>query len=235
MLFRFFLAATISLAFCLPCVGQEIPFGAIVESAFAAELDSIGELIELQVDDGQIGLFRRWNLKIDRENVNETAESRLEAEIQRQVNRGMPEKHARRIAEMKAEERAERDAFGGMETEKNAAYAASKFMSRLHSNLGGGGTSSGGGGGSKRWQFRGGDYTMAMRIEGEYMQMKLSDDSLSGFEFQLVESPQDGVFLFRYSTFDTIVNFVQRKEKACLSYATGEEAKVLCLVIMLAS
>jgi len=224
MLPRFLLAATISVVFCLPCVGQEIPFGAIVESPFAAELDSIGELIELKVDDGQLGLFRRWDLKIDRENVDETAESLLEAEIQRQLNRGMPEKHARRMAEMKAEG----GLFGGMETEKSAAYAASNFMRRLHSNLGGGGTSSGGGGGSKRWQFRGRDYTMAMRIEGEYMQMKLSDDSLSGFEFQLVESPQDGVFLFRYSTFDTIVNFVQRKEKACLSYATAEEAKVLC-------
>ena len=128
---RFLLAATISLAFCLPCVGQEIPFGAIVESPFAAELDSIGELIELKVDDGQLGLFRRWDLKINRENVDETAESLLEAEIQRQLNRGMPEKHARRMAEMKAEG----GLFGGMETEKSAAYAASNFMSRLHSNL----------------------------------------------------------------------------------------------------
>ena len=91
MLPRFLLAATISVVFCLPCVGQEIPFGAIVESPFAAELDSIGELIELKVDDGQLGLFRRWDLKIDRENVDETAESLLEAEIQRQLNRGMPE------------------------------------------------------------------------------------------------------------------------------------------------
>jgi len=219
MLPRFLLAAAVAVVLCTQSIGQEIPFAAIVDSAFGEQQEAIGELIELQVKDGDLSLFRRWTLKIDRETVNETPESRLEAAIQRDVDRGVPEDFARRRAERKAEQ----DRLHGAKEKRGASY----FMKRIHSNLGGGGTSSSGMNGTRTLSFRGRDYTMTMRIDGEYLQMKLAENNVDGFEIQVVESPEDGLFLFRYNSFDTIVNFVQRKGMAKLSYCAGDEAKVL--------
>ena len=222
MLTRFLLSATVVLSLGFQAWSQEEPFNAVFKSAYSAEKDAVGALIELQTKDGQLGLSRRWGLQIDRENANDdqTDESRLEAAIQRHIDLGRPEEFARMMAERELG-RAGAGMFGGQNP------AVCMFMSRLHQNLGGGGSGSSSSGAKLTRRFRGDRYSMSMGIDGQQIKMKLFDDGENGFEVQVVESPESEIFLFRFNSLDMVVNYVQRDGEAKLSYIVGDEADVL--------
>jgi len=226
MLYRFLLAATIAIFVAGQSSGQEDPVAAIFDSEYVKHKDAIAALIELQTDaDGNLGFARRWELQMDRENANETEESRLEAAVQRHIDAGKPERFARMMAERELGGRRMGGGGFGMFGEANPAVC--QYMGRLHTQLGGGGMSSSGSGRQMRTSYRGDRYSMSLNVEGRNLQMKLFDDGDNQFDIHISESPSKGLFVFRFNSFDTVVQFVQRDGEARFSYIAGEEANVV--------
>lgn len=218
LILKFLLAVSVVASFTHSLHGQDEPFSALYDSKFVEQKKSIGQLIEMQIMDNELQLSRRWQVLLDREEVDETPESKLEAAIEKRVEQGWPEKRAREIV---AREMKHAHEFGG---EQNPVVA---FMTKMHEALGGGGHSKSGGGERSRCRFRGHGQSMGALVEDGYVELDLTEEGLDGFDIKVVDSPEESVFLFRFSSLDEIVNLRQRKGEIKFSYIVGDEANVL--------
>lgn len=183
----------------------------IQESNFAKITSPLSNLIQMAIVDGQIELVKNWELQLRRQNTDKTNEELAEQEIQKQIDRGIPEEIARRMAE-----RGNR-----MGMEKSGIGLA---FQEIHQVFGPGSRGSGGNANNRQWRFSNAQMSGELKKSTERISLRLTDEN-AGIQLEIMEVDQDRL-TFRLTHNDGILDFNQKNGRVRLAIIQGETASV---------
>ncbi len=173
--------------------------------------DSMDGLIKLVVVDGRLCMLKNWRKDDARARTGEDQEDRLDDETLKLIERGIPEKHARKLAERRVQ----------MGIMPPSAKRLEKVFSEIAGRTAGSSSNSSG---EDNWErrFRAGGLDARARRIGE--QMRFEFNTQGGIELSFLDDEDD--FKIRLFTDSGVFYIHQNVERTQFVLIRGEDAKV---------